>query len=56
MVTPVKPDTWAPLGGDSVKIEDKGMWTMKFFDPLITAERCEKKATFKPRFPLSFKK
>lgn len=29
---------------------------MKFFDPLITAERCERKATFKVRFPLSFKR
>jgi hypothetical protein len=54
MFTPQKPELWAPLSGGT-KNDDNGMWTMKFFDPLITAEKCEKRSTFKVRFPTSFK-
>ena len=44
------------MSGGTAKLDDNGLWNMKFFDPLITAERCERKATFKVRFPMSFKK
>ena len=56
MVTPQKPELWAPLSGGTTKLDDNGLWNMKFFDPLITAEICERKTTFKVRFPMSFKK
>ena len=55
MITPQKPELWAPLTGGGTKNDENGMWTMKFFDPLITAERCQRRSTFKVRFPISFK-
>ena len=55
MFTPQKEvEQWDPLTGGN-KNDDNGMWTMKFFDPLITAEICERRSTFKVRFPMSFK-
>ena len=55
MFTPQKPELWAPLTGENNKNDENGMWTMKFFDPLITAERCERRTNFKVRFPMGFK-